>query len=265
MNPLVSIIITTWAPEQKRYLDLCVESVKNLNFPQDQLDITIIGRKGYMPEYEGIHTKRPDEDGHFYPARGINYGMLAANPRSKYFLILNDDVILTKNSLANLVSAVGDHKIMANGISPCDNGIAYNLLFGFQKDNEFIGMSTKQYRYDDLKGYFKELMNAESIYPQGIVRQGFLCIYATLIPRIAYEAIGDWDENFKTGQDDLDYSMRAHQKGFDTVSVLNSLIWHFSGVTVENTLNLKIRQDNVRYFRDKWGHMPPGIRESFLD
>ncbi len=258
---LVSIIVITYIPKSKPYLDLCIESIRNLAFKD--FEVIIVTNKNYMPEYEGCKTIAPDKE-QFYPAEGINFAMRASDPQSKYFLILNDDTIVTKNSLGNLVNSVGDGAFMANAISPCDNGQAYNLIFGFQKNGLFNQIDSPQYRLDDLKDVTHELMNAESIYPPGHVWMPFLCIFATLIPRKLYEAVGDWDENFKCGQDDLDYSWRARDKGFGTLSVLDSLIWHFSGVTAESTLNLKLRQDNIRYFKEKWGKMPPGIPESFI-
>ncbi len=258
---LVSIIVTTYIPKSKPYLDLCIESIRNLAFKD--YEVIIVTNKNYMPIYDGCQTIAPDKE-HFYPAEGINFAMRAASPDSKYFFILNDDVILTKNSLGNLVKVVADLALMANPISPCDNGQNYHLLFGFQKDGVFNTIEAHQYRMEQIGDVAQDLMNADSIYPTGAVWMNFLCIYATLIPRKLYEAVGDWDEKFKCGQDDLDYSWRARDKGFETVAVLDSLVWHFSGVTAESTMTMNNRRENVRYFKEKWGKMPPGIPESFI-
>src|SRR4051812_7505045 len=261
----VSIIVITYLYQNKHYLDLCMRSIANLEYDKDKLDVIIVSQVSYLPEYENARTVCPHE-GQFYPAEAINYGVKVSDPTSKFFLILNDDVILTRNSLRNLVDAVGDKNAIANGISPCDQGLAYNLMFGFvDKNGHFAQMQGRAYKYDDLKDDFDELMMAESVYPPGLVRQPFLCIYATLIPRTVFEIVGTWDEKFKTGQDDLDFSLRCHQKGIDTVSILNALIWHFGGVSVESTLNMDIRIENIKYFKSKWNFLPPGIPQSFIE
>lgn len=274
MNPKVTILITTYLEKSKPYLDLCIEAVKHLDYPKECLEILLIARKSYMPHYEGVTTIAPPED-EYFPARGINFGMREASKDSKYFFILNDDTICTKDALINLVIACEVHqppRMMANATSPCENGFQYHLLFGIPKPGmkSFIQLDKKEFRIDEFGPGkiidFDELMNAQSCYlAPGVICMPFLCIFATLIPRHVYELVGDWDENFKCGQDDLDYSWRAKQKGIECVAVLNSLVWHFSGVTAESTMNLKRRQENVRYFRDKWGCLPPGIPSSFLE
>ena len=264
-HPKVSLIITTWLESSKKYLDLCIESVRNLNYDLDSLEVLIIGKKSYQPQYAGCKTIAPDSD-QFYPAHGINFGMRHASPDSKYFFICNDDVILTQNCLTRLVDFTRENKILVNPTSPCDNGTACHLIFGFyNQKKQFVQMPHTSYTYEQLAPVAIDLMNAESLYPAGLVRQYFLCIYATLIPRIAYEAIGEWDEGFKTGQDDLDYSLRAKEKGFECVTCLDALVWHFSGVTVEKTLNPQMRRDNIMYFKNKWNFWPPGINQESFD
>jgi GT2 family glycosyltransferase len=260
----VTILITTWLESSRRYLDLCVESVRRLNYDHSKLEILIVGRKSYKPYYPKVETIAPDSDS-FYPAHAINFGFKKASKDSEFIFILNDDVILTKDCLSKLLAQVSNNKCLANPISPCDNGYGYHLLFGVEKDGQFHFLSKNQYRLEELKGQVEEMMNAQSLYPPGIIMQRFLCIYATLIPRSCFEEVGEWDENFKIGQDDLDYSLRAQAKGYQTISVLDALAWHFGGVSVESSLNQEMRKDNVRYFIKKWGFAPPGLPQSFLD
>lgn len=255
----------TYIESSKRYLDLCIESIKNLNYQKEKLEVILVARNSYKPEYEGVKTVTPLSND-FYPAEGYNFGVSNTNPASRYLFMLNDDVMLTKNSLTNLVTRCreSNDQFMINPISPCDNEISYGLIFGYTKNGEFKQLHERQYRYEDLETDFKEMMAADSIYPPGIVKQPFLCMYATIIPRSIYEKVGPWDEQFKTGQDDLDYSLRAQQHGIGSISALDALVWHFGGVSAESTLNLEIRRENVRYFKSKWGIMPPGIPESFI-
>lgn len=250
----VSIIITAYAKASKPYLDACVESIRALNYDQDKLEVIIVGGPDYLPYYPNVKTVRPDKEEFSNPV-GINFGFHQASKDSKYFLYLNDDVILTKDSLQNFVKVAGDNMVILNPISPCDNYIFYNLLFPFVTGNQY-----------DLKNYdVKELINAKSYYPPGLIHMSFLCLYASLIPRKVWERVGDWDENFETSADDIDYSYRAVQKGVRLAASLDCLIWHFSGRTADTTMTLEKRKASVRYFKKKWGQLPPFVAPDFVD
>lgn len=262
-NKKVSIIVTTYLEKTKPYLDLCIESIRNLNYPKENLEVILVGKESYQPTYEGVRTIFTKDDRH--TAEGINAGLKVISPESEYILYINDDVILTKNCLSRMIEAVGDEGIMANAISPCDNYLTYTLIMGFHdKNGDYVALSDRFYEYEHLKDHFQEMMNAESIYPMGTMLQAYLCMYATLIPRKVFDKVGLFDENFKTGQCDLDYCIRAQREGFKTITVLNALIWHFGGRTSSHTLNTKIRRDNILYFKEKWGFLPPGITEEML-
>lgn len=261
--PKVSVIVVTYVEANKRYLDLCVRSIKNLNYPKDKLDVIVVSKPGYVPAYEGVRTVYPDVKEWFFTPVSINYGVSQADKDSEHFLILNDDTILTKNSLANMVSAIGPSATIMNPISPCD-AHAYRLLFGFSKDNHLHLADGTFYRYENFEPYFDELMNADSFYREGVVAQNFLCMYATLFPRFVWEKVGGFDEMFKTGQDDIDYSLRARLNGVSLCFNLHAVIWHFGGVNSSNTITDDLRKHNVDYFIKKWNVFPPGIDEKYL-
>jgi len=119
--PKVSIIITHYKENNKRYLDLCVKSVMNLNYPKDKLEIIITSPKWNRPEYPGIINVSPDHDCHF--AENLNFGISCANSESEYYLHLSDDTMVTKNSLLNMITTcyVLNNQVMVNATSNCDN------------------------------------------------------------------------------------------------------------------------------------------------
>lgn len=259
----VSLIIQTYHPDSKRYLDLCIDSIKRLNFPKDKLEVILVARKDYAPEFDGVKTVTPDKE-HYSPAHGLNFGVTQSNPNSEVLMFLNDDTILSKHSLFNMVQALGDQRLMLNPISPCDNYVSYCLHFGFPKDGQFLSLVEKHYRYEQLKPFFEDLMNAQSVYPQGLINQDFLCMFATMISRKHFEEIGPFDENFHCGQDDIDYSKRAVEKGLRLAACLDAVIWHFGGVTVDQTLSVEQRKANARYFKQKWNQLPVFVTEEFI-
>ena len=257
----VSIIITTYLPESKRYLDLCIRSIENLDYPKEDLEVIVVGKPSYLPQYKIAKTVCPPRE-HFHNSVGCNYGIKQASRNSDFIFLLNDDVFLTKNCLQPMISFSERMKCVLNGISPCDNNVQYMLTFAFNKDGYQNVITQQSHTYEQLEPYFNEMLDAESLYNMGFIKQEFLCMYATLFPRKIFDEIGYFDENLKTGQDDIDFSWRAIEKGYICGASLSSLIWHFGGATAAKTLDPSIRIANLKYFKDKWKKLPPGMDEA---
>lgn len=254
-NSKVTIVCATYLKESDKYLRVAIESVKNLDY--DNYELILVSSGEHVPQdipkwIKHIHHR----DRHHYP-EAINSGIKEADPESKYYLLINDDVIMTRNSLTNLVNKAMDNDIILNPISNCDNFFKYNLIMGFSEKNHFMQMNQRFYRFNDLDGKFEKLMNSESIYPWGIISQEFICFYATLIPKKVWDRVGGLDPQFKTGQDDVDFSLRCKEKNIACAVALDSLIWHYGGATADLALTPEIRRTNIEYFAKKWGRLPP--------
>lgn len=242
----VSIIVTAYLPESKPYLDACIQSIHNLNYPKELLETILVCPSWYTPEYKDVKRVTPCFGAYHNPI-AVNFGMNEASKDSKYLFMINDDVILTKNSLKNLVEMAGDHELCLGAISNCDNFGHYSLAFPHN-------MINRQYRIQDINPH--EIMNDESPYPPGYIHPQTLYLYANLFPRKVWEKVGGFDENFKTGYDDTDWCMRAQRLGVKLAIALNSLVWHCSGASADSTmgkLDSDVRVENEKYFRQKWG------------
>lgn len=260
----VSIVITAFLPSTKPFLDECIQSVWNLDWPKEDLEVIVVSPKSYAPNYEGVKTVSPETEDYHNPV-GINTGVRASDPASKYIFLCNDDLILTKNVLKNLVAAAGDSPVMVNPLSPCGLFSNYAMHLRFKKDEDWVIIDKAQHRYDDVKEYFNDMMNADSLYPSGLISQNWLAIFATLIPRNVWDMVGEFDEGFATSQDDLDYSWRAKKLGIGLVLALDCLVFHFSGVSADTTMKIKNRLHSAEYFHKKWGTWPPGMDQDFID
>lgn len=235
----VSIIVTSYFPDSKRYLDLCVESIRNLDYPKEDIEVIIVGRPDYLPEYEGVRTIAPALE-KFYPPVGLNFGM----KESKYdlMLVLNDDTILTRPSLRRLVDIYksAPHVGLLMPISNDQQG----------RYSAWVGVNAGSYRYEQLAPIAKELMQKESAYPPALSFHDTLCIYAFMISRQVYAEVGDFDERL-IGQDDIDYTMRVVQKGYMNAIAYNAIVYHFGGVSADHTLK-DVREESMNRFLGKW-------------
>lgn len=270
MNPnlnssRVSIIIQTWLPENRKYLDLCIRSIRNLDYPQDLLEIIIVARPSYMPEYPGCRTVEPGLGDQYFASSGYNFGYSISDPRSKYIFSINDDVCLTRNSLRFMVEDLGDNFALMTGIAPSEQNASYFYRFPVIRDNTEYIFDKQNYRYEDCAHLHEEMLNAPSYYPWGITIVPFICMFATLIPRKVYEKIGGFDEGFRGGPDDIDYSNRVLAEGGVLLTALHSLIWHFGSVTITHTCPAERWIYNMDYFRKKWGKFPPFVDQKRYD
>lgn len=243
----VSIIVTAYLQESKPYLDACIQSIHNLNYPKELIETILVCPTWYQPKYDNVTTVTPCMGAYHNPI-AVNYGMNQASKDSKYLFMMNDDVILTRNSLARLIEAAGDADVCLSPISNCDNYGHYQLQFPG-------GLTERQYRIEQIKHLIPDMLASDSLYPTGFIFPQTLYLYANLFPRKVWEKVGGFDENFKTGFDDTDWCMRAQRAGVRLAIAMNSLVWHCSGASADTTmgkLDSDVRAENEKYFRTKW-------------
>lgn len=259
----VSVVVVTWEPKNKQYLDLCIKSLKNVDYPN--LEVIVVGKKSYKPIYDGVLTIAPDSD-KFNGEHAQNFAIKHISDDSEYILVSNDDCVFTKNSIRELVETMGDNKMILNPVCNSDNQWCYYLALGYVKNNEFKHIQKRFFRMEEIAGDEDEFMNAESLYMKGIVVPNFLCTYATIMPRSVYEDIGEIEEGFGyCGPSDYDYCLRAKQKNIPIGIALSSLIWHFGGVTTDSVKSNDDRVENVYQFKKKWGFLPPDVTQETMN
>ncbi len=256
--PRIGIVVCTYLESNQKYLDECLKSIQNLNYPKDRLEVIVKSSGGYWPEVNldvpYFHILHHGRQTHYPEAINLGVEELKTlfGDTFDHYLLLNDDTILTKNSLIKLVMDAGDHLAMFNPISNCDNSWRYSFMIGTKKEQ----LPKRFYRYEDLDGKFEDMREADSYYPPGFIVTDWLPLYATLIPKKVWDLVGPLDDKFKTGQDDLDYGRRAQAKGVACLININALIFHCGGVTADQALTPEIRAQNIDYFTQKWGQRP---------
>lgn len=247
MSPLISIIVTTYLPESKIYLDACIKSIFNLDY--DNFEVILVGRPSYQPTYDKVKTVVFPRD-EFGNSEGINFGVKNASPNAAAYFILNDDVILTKKSLSEIVRIEAKDMILGP-ISNCDQGIKY-VLHTYGVTNQFRLPPSP-----DAEKLTDSIISAESAYPLGLIFQTHLYFFAVYIPKMVWDKLGPFGEQYKTGPDDLDYSRRAQQAGVRMGVVLSSLVWHASGATADKTITQDMREKNALAWKETWGDEQP--------
>lgn len=252
--PKVSIVVTSYWEKSKGYLDLAMESIANLSYPKDKLEIILVTKPSYRPEYPNCKTVFPDKE-KFYNPTGINYGI--AQSTGDFIFLINDDVILTKGCIEPLVTQAMHNDCILMPLLSCHQMWRYNLMIGYQDGDLFYPITKRFHRLHEWLPIKDKLMNAESVYyPGGILHEPYLCMVASMIPRKTWDKLGGFDETFTVGQDDVDFSKKAKKMGTHLGILLNSLVWHFGGATTEDS-SKELRQESIDIYKKKWNEEPP--------
>ncbi len=247
----VSIIIPSYSEVSKPYLDTCIQSIQQINYDYDLIDVIISTPQGYIPEYKNTRVvHHPDPNRQF--AEAINFGVKESNPSSKYLFILNDDTIVTVDALTNLVTSAETELAVINPTSNCDLGWKYLLSLQIKKGGDTYQISKRFFKKEEASEFEASLMDAKSIYPTGGILTDTLALYATLIPRTIWEMVGELDEQFKTGYEDSDWCHRAKLKGIPLKIELSAIVWHYGGIATFTCLTDEQTAENKRKFEKKW-------------
>lgn len=239
--PKVSIIITAYLEQSKPYLDLCLDSIASLSYPEDLLQIIIVS-----PYLAGLGTaytviNAPSKNN----AHALNIGASHVHKDSQYLLFCNDDVIFTKKSLTQLI---------ANSQSMGDHGVF--MPIGNDQQMRYIlpipGSPAGPWRIGQEGIDIGYLKYWNSPYQTGMILCESLCLYAVLVPRPVWELVGEYDE--RGWQDDIDYTKRVRQAGLVNAICLSALVYHAGGVSADVTLNAKARAESIAIHQEKWGN-----------
>jgi GT2 family glycosyltransferase len=166
--------------------------------------------------------------------------------KKEFFIIMNNDIIVTKKMVENLVEvAESDSKIGLVG--PISNEVS-----GLQKDN-----NAKYNSIQEMHKYADEVRERNKGQVIHFPRIAFLC---TLIKIEVVEKIGGLDERFSPGNyEDDDYCLRAQLADFKTVIAQEVFIHHYGSKSFKaegSNKYAELLEINKRKFIDKWGVTP---------
>lgn len=183
------------------------------------------------------------------PEVALNMGFKMADPTSEHYIMLNDDVILSKYALHTMSETIGDNtKLILNAWSNCDTGWLYFGCPNVEKNGKRLRFA-KQMRLSQIEGFEQELINIPKLNPV-VVEVPFLCFYATMMHRDLFKSVGGNDERFHTGQSDQFFCLKA-RRDFDAKCrvTFETFIFHFGGVTVESRFTDETRMKSELNYR----------------
>lgn len=163
-------------------------------------------------------------------AVAVNKGLRNAPDHTTHYLVFNDDAILSKYALANMVKIVGDSEMILNPWSNCDKGWLHN-------DELYLGPDRSLHPNMNIDQFNKKQIDQLFLYgPSNYTDQkysgcNFCPLYCTLFSKGVLDKVGFLNEEFSNGGEDADFSYRARRLGIESYWTREAFVFHFGGKT----------------------------------
>lgn len=242
-KPLISVILMHHLDENRKYLDLAIRGLDaqrpwNTGNNRVEFEIILISDAESYPE--GATIKLCDTVIHSKEANTsnakFNLGVARSNPDSKYFLFHSDDVVMGKGSLYGLSHHMLVDKAISCPMSNSDNGTRYVIE----------GVPGPDQEYEESGKYISQ----GSIAPSFLLPQPWVSFFCPLIPRKVWEAVGVTDPEMEYSCNDVQYCLRANQKGYLSVIVGSAFAFHFGSKTLSKIVSEEDKQQGRQAFEE---------------
>ncbi|MDD5225722.1 MAG: glycosyltransferase [Candidatus Omnitrophica bacterium] len=243
--PAVSVVIVNY--NGKRWLTDCLRSLRQLDYPQDRMQIIMVdnGSTDDSIEHAGkilpeIHILRNDRNNY---CRANNLGIKAA--KGKYIAFLNNDTRVDKNWLKELVTIIdSDEKI---------GGVGSKVLFMDGKLNSTGHMELPDFYWTD-RGFAEEEKGQYDL----LEEVGSVTNAASLYRKACLTDAGSFDEDFNMYLEDVDLGIRIRQKGWKIVYCPKSVVYHqVHGTATLGEVHLGVEKNRLlllaKHFPEKLG------------
>lgn len=240
--PICSIVILSY--NQLNYTKACLESIKQYtDLPYEVIVIDNASTEKECVEYlesrdDIIFIKNSVNKGF---AGGCNQGISMA--KGKYIMLLNNDTIVTRNWLSNMVDLLDKNSNIAM------TGPLTNATVG--KQMIYTDYGSDMEKMHELAKRVSESGNK----PWRTLRLVFFCV---LIRREIFDEIGMLDEKFAVGNyEDDDFNLRMLMAKKEFYICRTSFIHHFMNVSFKqrNVEREKVMMKNKKLLEDKWDNL----------
>src|SRR4030042_2381631 len=234
--PLISIITVNL--NGKDYLSTCLDSIKNLNYPKDKIEVTVVdngsadGSVQFLAgSYPEIKVIKNDFNKGFAVAN--NQGARAAD--GIYIAFLNNDTKVDANWLIELLKPVYKDKetVCAGSKVLSMDGKTLDFVGGM------VNFEGKGFQIDYGLDSQKDIYDENTYQP--FVNGG-----AMLVNRQVFLDAGGFDEDFFAYYEDVDFGWRLWVLGYRVVFAPKSIVYH-----VHHGTSKIFSEDKLRFLKER--------------
>lgn len=255
----VTAVLTHHLNRNQHYLDLALKSL----LAQENVDLEIIVVASCIEDPvipSGVKVLRVPHT--MLSTEAYMTGIVNARDDSLFFIIANDDIIASKWAVAHLANQCWNeatketHPIILNSFSNDGYGTLHftNPLIKHPTENLYLPMHA-DVPFDLIEPYYYPILNYVHVCDV-ITVSGVNCFYFTMIPKAVWQAVGGLDMDIcgkqKSSHEDVDFCMRARQKGIACLNTFGSFVWHFGGASVKHTMTQQDRIEGRKAYCEKW-------------
>jgi len=190
-------------------------------------------------------------------SESINAGI--KNSTNDKIFIANDDIIISKQTLERLANKC-DENTVTGPDSNCNYGWMTNKHYTIKGVPLLPAMLPKQ-----IKGIVGEIYDIVPTDDNKPIETDWLAFFATMVHRKSFDQVGLLDENFVYDKEDLDWCVRAKERGKKFLYCFDSYCFHFGGISRKvkhEELGMKHLEDNAKneeYFKNKYKQGKPVV------
>ena len=254
----VTTLVTFHRADNRTYLELALRSFKNQLKDLDghRLVVATCFQECFVVATEvckslGFEYVVAHDPKAIYYSQKMNVAGKYIDDKSDFVFFLQDDVVLSEGCLKHLCEIAKERDLLINPASNADNGSQFFTDLNIQTSKGPLQLQQNM-KIEDFDGEEELLFKKISIAPVAI-KVPLLATFCTLLKRKIWDELGGFDEEFKTGYEDLDFCMRAAQKHIPCLITLNTFCLHFQSVTANKEINVRRHDpDNQARFKLKW-------------
>jgi GT2 family glycosyltransferase len=211
--------------------------------------VVIVDNDGTLGDLPGATVIRNETRRSF--AQNANFGLALSAVLCDDLMLLNNDIIYTKNWLDFLKPQ--ENQIL---VPFCNQNAQYH--FGELKLNFTMDYEDYDEREDELE-FIAQFHRQQSAALPTVTAEPLISFFCVYIPRAISAKLGNFDESFgRGGGEDVDYRLRALLAGFEVSLVRQCYLLHFmgkstwrSGEPAHDTALANLTYQ--RRFVEKWG------------
>jgi GT2 family glycosyltransferase len=277
-SPTVLVIIVTW--NKKAYVVDLLQSLQRLSYPVERLDVVVVDNASsdgtaevLKRDFPVVHVIENSENlggtGGFNT--GLQYAFAQPEGKYDYLWLLDNDVQVHRNALAELVTILEpeqDVAVAGSTMMQLTTPWRINEMGAFV-DLHRGSLLLNRHREDvpGLKGRSLEELHGMDIDLSGYLEDcrpsmdvEYIAAASLLIRSWVAREAGIWDDYF-IHYDDVEWCLRIARMGHRIMVSARSLIWHLPAEYKVPTWILYYDNRNVQYLLEK--HAPenvPGLR-----
>jgi GT2 family glycosyltransferase len=230
-SPLVSIITINY-----NHSDItvnCVNSILLSDYPD--FFLIVVDNGSHEDDYKNLKIKinyskvlitRIEKNLGY--VGGINHGLqYASQYNPDYYLIMNNDTILDKDSIKSLVETSKKYN---------DKAIVSGKVYNMDEPNtlQYIGQKCVNLNKFQFPSYVKGMREEDVGQFDMEIEMGMLDDIFWILPKNIYQAVGLYSTDYFLYGEQNDYALRAVKKGFRLIYTPKAKIWHYLHMTTSS-------------------------------